>query len=171
MQRGDAEIRRKTEKRGNAQSSQRREEHKGRDFNGFFFAIFESLWALRQPYSGDQTTLAIGAGHRLLSVSNQFHESAWGGYYSVPMKSRIRFAGGWLVASVSALMVGALSCIPEHAQQPPKPVAAMNVPVTTSPPSPEVNATATKPSTAPSTRRAFALRSPELGADGRVTFR
>ena len=50
-------------------------------------------------------------------------------------------------------MVGALSCMPEHAQQPP------------------IVSTANKPSTAPSTRRAVALRSPELGADRRVTFR
>src|SRR5437763_13647413 len=83
------------------------------------------------------------------------------------MTSRTRFAGISVIASIALLLGAAISCSPDHAQMPPKPVAAMNVPVTP----PVVPEATTKPTAGVTTRRAVPFRSPELGPDRRVTFR
>src|SRR5690242_7754531 len=73
-------------------------------------------------------------------------------------------------ASFTLLVGGAISCMPEHAQQPPKPVSATDIQ-----PTPAVaiapERAATQPTTRATTQAAAAVRSPEIAPDNRVTFR
>src|SRR5436190_1194292 len=72
-------------------------------------------------------------------------------------------------ASFAMLVGGAISCSPEHVQQPPKPVSASDIqpsPVAVAP-----ERATTQPTTRATTQAAAAVRSPEIGPDNRVTFR
>lgn len=60
------------------------------------------------------------------------------------------------------LLTGSIGCMPEHVQQPPKPVAAVELAPATAP--------ATQPTTKPAGREG-SVKSPEISADGRITFR
>src|SRR5579871_6493590 len=83
------------------------------------------------------------------------------------MKQRAMFVLSWM----GLIAATHLACSPEHAEQPPKPVAADVTPSQSAdikPPATPATAPATQPTTRP---REGAVRSPEISPDGRVTFR
>ena len=75
-------------------------------------------------------------------------------------------------ASIALMLTSAIACASSHVKQPPKPVAAVEM---TGTPTLQFTAPTTQPATRPTTRTAttqnVSVKSPEISADDRITFR